>query len=88
VPDGQPGGLSDELDPYVDRAEVARFDRIGELLRAQEPTPASDFAARLAADGSGDTPAGLWPQVGLSLAIGLVLLVLALLGASGSGPLG
>jgi hypothetical protein len=85
---GQPGGLSDELDPYVDRAEAERFDRVGQLLRAQRPTPTRDLVTRLAAGPTAESPEGLWIQVVAALAIGLVLLALALLGASGSGPLG
>jgi hypothetical protein len=84
----QPGGLSDELDPYVDRAESARFDRVGELLRAQNPAPGADFLTRLAAGPDAAAPAGLLPKVAAGLVLGLVLLGLSLLGASGSGPLG
>jgi hypothetical protein len=84
----QPGGLSDELQPYVDRAELARFDRMGELLRAQRPIPGADLANRVAAGAEADVPGRLRLQVGLALLGGLLLLGLALLGASGSGPLG
>jgi hypothetical protein len=83
----QPGGLSDELDPYVDRAEAGRFDRVGDLLRAQQPTPSPGFLTRVTTE-AGESPPGLWTQVAVSLAVGLILLGLALLGASGSGPLG
>jgi hypothetical protein len=88
MPEGQPGGFSDELDPYVDRAEAPRFDRVGELLRTQRPTPRPDFLTGVASDTGPDGAQGLWIQVAASLAIGLLLLLLALLGASGSGPLG
>jgi hypothetical protein len=84
----QPGGLSDELDPYVDRAEAPRFDRVGELLRSQQPTPREDFLSAVASNQGASGAPGLWTQVAASFAIGLVLLALALLGASGSGPLG
>jgi hypothetical protein len=84
----QPGGLSDELDPYVDRAESARFDRVGDLLRSQKPSPSADFLTRLPAGPDEAGPAGLLPMVAAALALGLALLGLALLGASGSGPLG
>jgi hypothetical protein len=82
----QPGGLSDELEPYVDRAEARRFDRVGELLRAARPMPSPGFLTRVTVD-TNESPQ-LWTRVAASLAVGLVLLALALLGASGSGPLG
>jgi hypothetical protein len=88
MPGGQPGGFSDELDPYVDRAEAKRFDRVGELLRSQRPAARHDFLAGVAGEQAERGPEGLWVQVAASLAIGLVLLLLGLLGASGSGPLG
>ena len=85
---GQAGGLSDELQPYVDRAEVDAFDRIGELLRAQRPTLEPDLLLRVDAGPEGEAPRRLRLQVALALLAGLVLLGLAALGASGSGPLG
>jgi hypothetical protein len=88
MPSAQPGGLSDELDPYVDRAEIARFDRVGELLRGQRPAPSDGFLTRLEAGPEAASPDGLWMQVGAALAVGLLLLLVSLLGASGSGPLG
>ena len=84
----QAGGFSDELDPYVDRAEVDSFDQVGELLRKQHPAPRPDVLERVAAGPGGDAPANLWLQVAAALLVGLALLGLALLGASGSGPLG
>lgn len=88
MPSSQPGGLSDELDPYVDRAEVARFDRVGELLRGQRPTPSNGFMTRLEAGPDAEAPDWLWMHVAAALAAGLLLLTLGLIGASGSGPLG
>jgi hypothetical protein len=85
---GQAGGLSDELEPYVDRAETHTFDRIGELLRAQRPAPGPGLLARARAGAAGETPPHLAIQVALALLAGLALLGLAALGASGSGPLG
>ncbi len=85
---GQAGGLSDELQPYVDVAEVDAFDRMGELLRSQRPTPGPGLLERLAAGPEAHAPPQLRMLIALSLAVGLVLLGLALLGASGSGPLG
>ena len=84
----QAGGLSDELEPYVDRAEVERFDRMGELLRAQHPVPGARLPERLTAGPEADVPPALLPQVVLAVLFGLLLLGVAALGASGSGPLG
>jgi hypothetical protein len=88
MPSGQPGGLSDELDPYVDRAEIAKFDRVGDLLRRQRPMPSDGFLTRLEAGPRAETPGALWIQVAAALAVGLLLLLIGLIGASGSGPLG
>jgi hypothetical protein len=87
-PAGQAGGLSDELEPYVDRAEVERFDRMGELLRTQHPVPGARLPERLAAGPEADVPWMLHLQVALAVLLGLLLLGIAALGASGSGPLG
>ena len=85
---GQAGGLSDELQPYVDRAEIEKFDRVGELLRAQRPAPAPGLLTRVTAGPEGEAPPQLRLQVAVALLLGLLLLGLAALGASGSGPLG
>jgi hypothetical protein len=85
---GQSGGLSDELQPYVDVAEAGRIDRMGELLRAQRPAPRPGLLTRIAAGPEGEAPSQLRLQVAAALLAGLALLGLALLGASGSGPLG
>ncbi|MFL5908427.1 MAG: hypothetical protein ACJ75Z_12630 [Solirubrobacterales bacterium] len=85
---GQAGGLSDELQPYVDVAEADRFDRMGEFLRAQRPTPRAGLLTRVAAGPEAEAPGQLRLQVVGALLAGLLLLGLALLGASGSGPLG
>jgi hypothetical protein len=85
---GQKGGLSDELQPYVDRAEVDRFDRVGEFLRTQRPAPAPNLLDRLAAGPEGSLPPRFRQQVVIAFLVGLLLLALALLGSSGSGPLG
>jgi hypothetical protein len=84
----QSGGLSDELQPYVDRAETERFDRVGELLRTQRPAPAADLLTRVTEGPEGAAPTQLGLQVAGTLLLGLLLLGLAALGASGSGPLG
>jgi hypothetical protein len=67
---------------------VERFDRVGGLLKNQRPAPSQDLLTRIAAGPSAEAPDSLWISVGLALAVGLLLLGLALLGASGSGPLG
>lgn len=84
----QAGGLSDELDPYVDRAEADRFDRVGELLREQRPVPRAGLFARVAAGSESVAPTQLVLRVAVALVAGVALLALALLGAGGSGPLG
>lgn len=61
---------------------------MGEMLSSQRPVPGTDFASRLAAGPEADVPGQFRLQVTLALLIGLFLLGLALLGASGSGPLG
>ena len=70
----------------MDRAEVERFDRIGELLRAQHPVPGARLPERLTRDPRPTCP--LCSQVVLAVLFGLLLLGVAALGASGSGPLG
>jgi hypothetical protein len=84
----QTGGFSDELDPYVDRAEVDRFNRVGELLRGQRLAPRAGLLERVSAGPEADVPSNLGSRVALALVAGLALLGIALLGASGSGPLG
>ena len=88
MPERQTGGLADELDPYFDRAEIDRFNRMGTVLRSERPTPRTGLLDRVAAGPEAEVPANLWGVVALSLLAGLVLFGLALLGASGSGPFG
>ena len=85
---GQAGGLADELDPYVDRAETDRFNRTGDLLRSQRPTPRPGLLERVSAGPEAEIPSGLRVRVALALAAGLALLGLGYLGAGGSGPFG
>jgi hypothetical protein len=85
---GQSGGLTDELQPYVDVAEADEFNRMGELLRSQRPTPRPGLLDRVAAGPEADVPPNLWAWVAFALVAGLLLLGIALLGASGAGPLG
>jgi hypothetical protein len=61
---------------------------MGELLRSQRPTPAGDFGGKLADDPEAEGPSHLRLQVAAAVLGGLLLLGIALLGASGSGPLG
>jgi len=89
VPDtSQTGGLSDELQPYVDVAETEAFDRMGDLLRSQRPAPRTGLLTGVAAGPESHAPSQLRLQIAAALLGGLALLGLALLGASGSGPLG
>ena len=88
MPERQAGGFADELDPYVDRAEIERFNRMGDVLRSERPTPRAGLLDRVAAGPEAGVPANLWGRVALSLFAGLALLGLTLLGASGSGPFG
>ena len=85
---GQAGGLADELQPYVDKAEIDRFNRVGDLLRRQRPSPAPGLLEKVAAGPDAEAPAGLRIQVALAVLVGLLLLGIAALGSTGSGPLG
>jgi hypothetical protein len=67
---------------------VDAFNRVGELLRRQRPAPPPGMLERVAAGPQAEAPPNLRVQVALALVGGLALLGLALLGASGSGPLG
>lgn len=88
--------ISAELRPFVDLAEAGEIDLLGHRLRATRPTPDPEFHAALRAALEGHPVARRdhrRPQrLGLSVATcgggGLALLVLAYLGATGSGPLG
>lgn len=72
----------------MDRAEADAFNRAGVLLRKQRPAPRPGLLERVAAGPEAEAPPTLRAQVALALVGGLALLGLALLGASGSGPLG
>jgi hypothetical protein len=61
---------------------------MGKLLRSQRPQASAAFAERLAAGPEADVPVQFRLRVAIALLAGLFLLGLALLGASGSGPLG
>jgi hypothetical protein len=86
------GGISHELRPYVDRGEAEGIDRIGDRLEAERPHPSARFRADLKASLS-SAPSSWRPRrlrlmVAAYLTSGLLLLVVAALGLSGSGPLG
>ena len=44
---GQPGGIADELRPYVNRGESEQLNRIGEWLLGRRPVPSAGFRAEL-----------------------------------------
>ena len=90
----QPGPISEELRPYVDRAEAAGIDRMGERLRSDRPFPRAAFRAELRARlreqlGGRPTwrPRQLRRLVATYAGSGLVLLAIAAIGLAGAGPL-
>ena len=91
----QPGGISDELRPYVDRSQAEAIDEVGRRLESERPVPRAGFRAELRAHLAehGRRPATWRPRrLGLAIAgyagSGLVLLVVAAVGLAGAGPLG
>src|SRR4051794_13539620 len=92
----QPGGISDELRPYVDRAEAEAFDRLGRRLEQDRPVPSPAFRAELRAQMATMSeqqrpewrPRNLRLAVAAYVASGAFLLVLGALGISGAGPIG
>jgi hypothetical protein len=87
--------MSEELGPYVDRAEAGRLDAIAETLDHERPIPRAAFRAALGshlADQAGQRiarrPERLRLAVGAYLASGFALLALAGFGLTGAGPLG
>ncbi|MDP9244981.1 MAG: hypothetical protein M3O77_07840 [Chloroflexota bacterium] len=91
---GPRGGISDELRPYVDRAEADEIDRVAQRL-SERPIPAAPFRARLRAQLAERAiePAGWRPRrLGLLVTAyagsGLALLAVAAIGLAGTGPLG
>jgi hypothetical protein len=84
--------ISDELRPYVDRAEVEGIDEIGRRLEAERPIPRAAFRAELQSSLVGARtpwrPRRLGFSVAAYMASGFLLLAVAALGLSGAGPLG
>jgi hypothetical protein len=90
-----PGGISDELRPYVDRSEAEGIDRVGERLEAARPIPRAAFRAELRARlgrlGTAEPrwrPRHLGRLVAAYVGSGLLLLAVAGIGLAGVGPLG
>jgi hypothetical protein len=90
----RPGGISDELRPYVDRDEAAGIDRLGERLLTERPFPRAAFRAELRArlrERASARPAWrprhLRRLVAAYVGSGLLLLVIAAIGLAGAGPL-
>jgi hypothetical protein len=87
----EPGGISRELRPYVDRGEAEPIDRIGQRLQNERPVPGAGFratlGARLALAPTSWRPRRLRLTVAAYLASGLLLLALAALGLADAGPL-
>lgn len=90
----RPGGISDELRPYVDRGEADAVDRLGERLVTERPVPRPAFRAELRARLSRRTPEQpAWQPrrlrglVTAYVGSGLLLLGVAAIGLAGAGPL-
>ncbi|MGI9557920.1 MAG: hypothetical protein ACR2N5_08270 [Solirubrobacterales bacterium] len=85
--------ISDELRPYLDRAEAAEIDQVGELLDRTDPDPPpAAFRAELRArlvELEDQQPSSGWRPRRLGLAVasyvgsGLILLAIAATGAVG-----
>ena len=88
-----PGGIADELRPYIDLPEVEAINRVGERLAdARQDAPEEfrrDLRASLSARASlaGHDPARVRSAVAAYVASGLVLLAIAAIGLAGVGPL-
>jgi hypothetical protein len=87
-----PGGLSDELRPYVDRAEAEAIDQVGDRLAASCPVLRPAYRSQLRAHLASLSEAQPWRPRRLKLAVfayvgsGLFLLAIAAIGVAGSGP--
>ena len=88
--------ISDELRPYVDAHEKEDIDSIAERLLDERPVPRAGFRAELRAhlrELEADRrpawrPRRLRVLIGAYAGSGFLLLVVAALGLSGTGPLG
>jgi hypothetical protein len=90
----QPGGISDELRPYVNRGESEHLNRVGEWLRSRHPIPSAGFRAEL--HGRLSTlvdqerrwrPRRLRLVAAAYIGCGLALMAGAAIGLAGTGPL-
>ena len=93
-PASQPGGISDELMPYVDRSESEEINRVGEWLASQRPVPSPGFRAELhgrlsalADKEMGWRPRRLRLVATAYTGCGLALMAVAAIGLAGTGPL-
>lgn len=91
----QPGGVADELQPYIDRKDAKEIDQLGERLKRERPTPTAGFRTELRARLAGDRatraewrPGNLRLLVAAYMGSGLALLAIAAVGLAGAGPLG
>jgi hypothetical protein len=92
---GPPGGISDELRPYVDSTEAEAIDLLAERLEAEPPLLSATFRGELRARlderagvANAWRPRRLRRLVAAYVGSGLLLLVVAAIGLSGAGPLG
>jgi len=88
--------VSDELRPYVTRADAAAIDETADRLREARAVPSPAFRAELKSrlvelDGRGTfgwRPKNLKATVAAYALSGSALLAVAAIGVAGSGPLG
>ena len=91
---GQPGGVSDELHPYVDSREAEEIDDLGRRLRQERAHPPAALRSKIRAslseraDPASWRPRNLRVLAGAYVASGFALLAIAAIGLSGAGPLG
>ena len=91
---GEPGGVSDELRPYVNRGESEELNRVGEWLLRRRPLPSAGFRAQLHGRLSALVdqerrwrPRRLRLVAAAYIGCGLGLMAVAALGLAGAGPL-
>lgn len=93
---GRTRPVSDELRPYVNRADAEMIDETADELQRARAVPRPAFRAELKArlvdldrKGSlGWRPRNLKVTVGAYAVCGIALLIVAAIGVAGSGPLG
>lgn len=93
-PQQRPGGVADELRPYVNRGESEHLNRIGEWLQSRHPNPSAGFRAELHArlsalveQDKGWRPRRLRLVATAYAGCGLGLMAVAAIGLAGTGPL-